>query len=85
VTPRKPYTPAGYEHRPREAARLGFAPTTSLDDYRAAKRDEADAKRRAYNALSVMFRDALRASPTDDGQPCQPGGETLLDRAMRDA
>lgn len=27
----------------------------------------------------------LRASHHDDGQPCEPGGETLLDRAMRDA
>lgn len=27
----------------------------------------------------------LRASSDDDGAPCEPGGETLLDRAMRDA
>lgn len=26
-----------------------------------------------------------RAAPGDDGQPCEPGGETLLDQAMRDA
>lgn len=27
----------------------------------------------------------LRAAPSDTAQPCEPGGETLLDRAMRDA
>lgn len=37
------------------------------------------------DTADLGFAMSVRASLADDAQPCEPGGETLLDRVMRDA
>lgn len=66
------------------AISAGYSFTQMVEQLRSGMGDERTDLPGGGERVAIN-RGRLRAALGDDGKPCEPGGETLLDRAMRDA